>query len=244
MTALAADRAVVDRFADPLYTLGEASRFLGVSRSTVRSWARGYVLQTPTRRVVGRPIVTDFGSTGRRGPSLPFIGLAEAYALAAIRRAGVPLQRVRPALEQLDAELGLGHALASRRLYTDGAEVLYDYAQRSSADEDEALALTDLVVVRHHQRVFTEVVVNYLQRITFGSDGYALAVPLPGFDTAQVVADVRRGFGQPTFTHGGARLDDVLGLFDAGESVAVVAEEFGLATIEVEDALRNRDKKR
>ena len=46
-----------------------------------------------------------------------------------MRRSGVPLQRDRPALEQLDAQFGLAHALASRRLYTDGAEVLFDYAE-------------------------------------------------------------------------------------------------------------------
>jgi uncharacterized protein (DUF433 family) len=80
-------------------------------------------------------------------------------------------------------------------------------------------------------------------RITFGTDGYAVAIPLPGFARAHVVADVRRGFGQPTFARGGARLEDVLSLFDAGESIASVAQEFGLDRLEVEDAIRNRDKK-
>ena len=34
--------------------------------------------------------------------AIPFIGLAEGYALAAIRRTGVSLQRIRPALERLN----------------------------------------------------------------------------------------------------------------------------------------------
>ncbi|MCT2588294.1 hypothetical protein [Actinophytocola gossypii] len=38
------------------------------------------------------------------------------------------MQRIRPALEQLDTRIGLSNALASRRLYTDGAEVRFDYA--------------------------------------------------------------------------------------------------------------------
>lgn len=50
--------------------------------------------------------------------------------LAAIREAGVPLQRIRPALSRLQDELGFEHALASRRLFTDGVEVLCDYAER------------------------------------------------------------------------------------------------------------------
>jgi uncharacterized protein (DUF433 family) len=241
VTALAPEKSAVDRFADPLYSLAEASRFLGLSESTFRSWARGYDVHVRGRHLTGNPVITALSAPGQRGASIPFIGLAEGYALAAIRKAGVPLQRIRPALEQLNNEMGIGHALASQRLYTDGAEVLYDYAQRN--DGEQAEAVRELVVVRDNQRVFAEVVENYLKRITFGSDGYAVAIPLPGFEQAQVVADVRRGFGQPTFARGGARLEDVLGLFDAGESIATVALEFGLTGLDVEDAIRNRDKK-
>ena len=241
MTALAREESAVDRFADPLYSLAEACRFLGLSTSTFRSWARGYDVHVHGRHVTADPVITDLGTPGRRGASIPFVGLAEGYALAAMRRAGVPLQRIRPALEQLDREMGIGHALASQRLYTDGAEVLYDSAQRH--DGQQADAVGELVVVRQSQRVFAEVVENHLKRITFGTDGYAIAVPLPGFEQAEVIADVRRGFGQPTFARGGARLEDVLGLFDAGESIATVALEFGLTGLEVEDAIRNRDKK-
>lgn len=241
MTTLVSETSAVDRFADPLYSLAEASRYLGLSQSTFRSWARGYDRCVNGRRMHGNPVITALGSPGQRGASIPFVGLAEGYALTAIRKSGVPLQRIRPALEQLDKEMGIGHALASRRLFTDGAEVLYDYAKH--ADSEEAQAVRDLVVVRHNQRVFPEVVESYLKRITWGSDGYALAIPLPGFEQTAVVADARRAFGQPTFTHGGARLSDVLALFDAGEPIASVASEFGLTPLEVEDAIRNRDKK-
>jgi uncharacterized protein (DUF433 family) len=94
------------------------------------------------------------------------------------------------------------------------------------------------VVVRDGQGVFAEVVREYLKRITWGADGYAVAIPLPGYAQAEVVADIRRGFGQPTFRHGGARVEDVLSLFYAGESAATVAAEFGLSVTEVEDAIR------
>jgi len=243
MTAPVEEASAVDRFDDPLYSLAEASRYLGLSDSTFRSWARGYDVRVKGRRVTGKPVITALGTPGQRGASIPFVGLAEGYALTAIRESGVPLQRIRPALEQLNHEMGIGHALASQRLFTDGAEVIFDYAQK--VDPGGANAVRDLVVVRHNQRVFAEVVENYLERITWGPDGYAIAIPLPGFTQAQVVADVRRGFGQPTFAHGGARLEDVISLFDAGEPIATVAEEFGLTGLEVEDALRqrNRDKK-
>ncbi len=59
---------------------------------------------------------------------MPFIGFAEAFVLASFRRAGLPLQRICPAVEALAREIGVEHALASKRLYTAGAQVLFDYA--------------------------------------------------------------------------------------------------------------------
>jgi len=234
VTVLEAESAV-NKFDAPLYTQAEASRYLGLSESTFRNWARGYHLVVEGREVTGRPVITALARAGQRGPNVPFVGLAEGYALAAMRQAGVPLQRIRPALERLNQEMGLQHALASKRLFTDGAEVLFDYAAKAGGAEVEAVR--ELVVVRDGQRVFTEVVSEYLQRIVFGSDGIAAALPLPGFDRAELVADVSRSFGQPVFRHGGARLEDAISLFVAERDVDVVSEEYGIPRRELEDVL-------
>jgi len=42
----------------------------------------------------------------------------------------------------------------------------------------------------------------------FGNDGFAIAVPLPGFRKVELIADVRRPFVQPIFRNSGARLED------------------------------------
>jgi hypothetical protein len=104
------------RFDTPLYTLAEAARSLGVPPTTLARWGKGYVVHVAGRKpVTGDPIVTMFPNERGR-PVVPFVGLAEAMILAAIRGVGVPLQRVRPALDVLQSEIGLDHALASRRL--------------------------------------------------------------------------------------------------------------------------------
>ncbi len=157
--------------------------------------------------------------------------------LTAMRGAGVPLQRIRPALVRLDEELGLQYALASSRLYTDGAEVLYDYGE-TGEDEEAARAARELVVVRSDQRVFNEVVDAYLRRLEFADDGYVQLIRLPAYEVAEVVVDPARGFGQPIFARGGARLEDALALFRAGEPLDVVAEEYGVPRAELEDAVR------
>jgi uncharacterized protein (DUF433 family) len=234
MTVLDAE-AAVDKFDAPLYTQAEAARFLALSESTFRNWARGYHSVIKGREVDGAPILSTVPRAGARGPNIPFVGLAEGYALNAIRRTGVPLQRVRPALERLNDEFGLRHALASRKLFTDGAEVLFDYATKTGGEEGEAVK--ELVVVRDGQRVFNEVVGDYLQQIVFGEDGFATAIPLPGFRKAELIADVRRSFGQPIFSRSGVRLEDAISLFKAERDIDVVSEEYGIPRAELEDVL-------
>ncbi len=228
-----------DRFEVPLYSVSEAARYLGVPASTFSTWAHGYVRRPADGRseVTGDAVVTALPRRSPNEATIPFVGLAEGLVLAAIRQAGVPLQRIRPALARLGEEFGLEHVLASKYLYTDGAEVLYDYAQREG-DTPEARSARQLVVARNHQHVFSEVVDGYLHRVQFGPDGYAQLIRLPKYRDAEVVVDSRRGFGQPTFVRGGARLEDVIGAFRAGESLLVVAEEYGVPQGELEDALR------
>lgn len=93
-------------------------------------------------------------------------------------------------------------------------------------------------MVRNSQRVFTEVVARYLRQVVFAADGYAQLIQLPQYRVAEVTVDPDHAFGRPRFAHGGARLDDVIDLFRAGEPIDAVATEFGLSRAEVEDALR------
>lgn len=234
-TSSATDR---DRFEVPLYSVSEAAYYLDVPTSTFSTWAHGYVRRPAGRPAVeGAPVLTAVKS-GQDGVAIiPFIGLAEGLVLAAIRRTGVPLQRIRPALARLQDELGLEHVLASRALYTDGAEVIYDYAEQEG-DTPEARGARQLVVVRKGQHVFTGVIDDSLHRVEFAPDGYAQLIHLPQYRVAEVVADPRRGFGQPIFANGGARLEDVLGAFRAGESLNALADEYGIGIAELEDALR------
>ena len=228
----------VDRFETLLYGIGEAAGYLSVPRSTLTAWAYGYERGRPGKRTFrAEPVITAVRPQRLGESAVPFIGLAEAYALTAFRSAGVPMQRIRPAIDALGRELGLEHALASKRLYTDGAEVLYDFA-RHAGDTPEGESTRELVIVRNNQRVFSEVVELYLRRVVFAPDGYAQLIQLPQYRFAEVTVDPDHSFGRPRFTHGGASVDDVLDLFRSGEPVDVVAEEFGLSRDEVEDAIR------
>ena len=217
--------------------MAEAARILDVPGSTFQTWARGYERRPANRPVVrASPILTTAPAEAGE-PNVPFIGLAEGLVLAAIRRQGVPMQRIRPALDVLRTELGIEYALASRKLYTDGAEVLFDYAEHAG-DTPEGLTVRELVVVRHGQRVFGEIVESYLKRVTYADDGWAERIRLPQYRHAEVLADPRFSYGQPTFQAGRARVSDALERFWAGEDLASVAAEFGVPQEHLEDVVR------
>jgi uncharacterized protein (DUF433 family) len=212
------------RITRALFTLRETATFLDVPKSTVHWWARS--------QDVKHPLITCFPSRGRQA-TVPFIGFAEAFVLSSFRRAGVPLQRIRPAVEALEREIGVEHALASKRLYTDGAEVLFDYANKSGERK-----VMELTVVRTQQRQFTDVVKGYLRRIQYGRDGWADSVRLPTYEHAEVIVDPRVAFGLPLVVHGGARVEDLVDRFRAGDSVSDIATDFSVPPEEVEDVIR------
>ncbi len=223
------------RFEVPLYTIAEAANIVDVPRSTFYNWAKGYKRRYKSKPdVISDPMITCLEAEHRREPTIPFVGVAEALVLAAVRNSGVPMQRVRPALKVLKAKIGIDYALASRRLYTDGTEMLFDYAQR----RDTSGTVQELVVVRNDQRVFSEAVEEYLQLITYADDGYASLIRLPAYKRATVVADPKRSFGMPIFAQGACRVEDVLERFWSGETILGVSEEFHVPTHDIEDALR------
>ena len=85
------------RFDVGLYLLPEAARLTRVPRQTPRNWVTGYHYPRSGGRVKAPPVIH---STARDTPAaLSFVDLIEALALSGFREMGVPLQRVRLALE-------------------------------------------------------------------------------------------------------------------------------------------------
>ncbi len=202
-----------------------------MSPSTLTTWARGYQREFSNRPPVKQgPVITALD--GRGGLSVPFVGLIEATVVQAFRQTGLPLQRIRRALEVLSTQGELQHALASRRLYSDGAQVLYDYARR---EEDSQLRL--LTVVASGQRVFHEVINEYLSRIGFDGDAWATELIVPV--TPDPILRVRPAVagGEPLFIVGGAPWSAVLSRRKAGESVESIARDYGIEVHDVEEAL-------
>lgn len=141
------------------------------------------------------------------------------------------MRHIRHSLTVLENEIGIEHALASRKLDTDGASILYDYATAENDDE----VLTEVL---SGQRVFHDVIRGYLERITYAKDDWAERLVLPITERTVIECDPSRGFGRPLFIIGGAPMDDVLDRFRAGEPLKDVVKDFDLHPEDVEDVIR------
>jgi uncharacterized protein (DUF433 family) len=192
-------------------------------------------VSVPSTVDVRPPLITTAEPPTPRGPTIPFVGLTEAYVLAAFRSAGVPMQRIRPAVRRLEEQMGLRQALASERLKTDGAEVLWDYGQHAD-DQAERDAVGDLVVIRNGQRVFKAIVADSLRRVTY-KDGWARVINV-GAGKVDVTVDPWINGGRPTIASRGVAADDVLSRIRAGESSKAVAADYGLRVSEVRALLK------
>ncbi|WP_415941447.1 DUF433 domain-containing protein [Streptomyces sp. 067-1] len=226
------------RFSVPLYTQKEAARYLDMAPRTFGNWARGYRTTFPDRpQVVGSPLITYIGSPHSSHPSIPFIGLAEGMFLSALRRAQVPLQKIRPALELVRRRIGVEHALASRRLYVAGADLLYEIGDDLGGEDKRETR--KLIVLKDGQYVFREVIDGFLTRIGYDDagdgpgGGYARRIDLPGYEVAElsILPDVN--FGRPFFTATGTPLYVVTDDLRAGEPVKDVADDYGLPVDQV-----------
>ncbi len=214
------------RFTRPLYRIENAAWFLRVPEGTLAQWVRG--------RGNARPIVSSVAAEGRLLPTIPFVGLAEALVVRTLRRTDpkMSMQKIRKGLDRIKDEIGLEHALVSRRLKTDGVELFYDYAHEDSD-------FGELAEVISQNYVLDGVLEGQLKIIAFDDDGWADRLTLP-FVPDRAIVQVRtdRAFGRPVFIRGGARLQDVLTRFRAGEPLEDVVRDFGVPIEDVLDILR------
>ena len=215
----------------PLYTTAEVSRFIGQPGETAREGSCVYARQPAYRKAIHGDAVMAAIPAARSVPTIPFLGLGEAQVLAGFRRTGVSLQKIRKAVSVLEGEIGVAHALASRKLYTDGATILFDYKG------DFVEGIGDLVVVETQQRVFVPIIRQYIERITYVDD-WATKLDLPVTRNRVVQVDPARSFGQPLFLRGAARVEDVIDRWAAGDSLTSVAKDFGVPVPDIEEVLR------
>jgi uncharacterized protein (DUF433 family) len=212
----------------PAYTLADAARYVRVPVATLSSWVsgRGYPIRDGKAR--SSRLITPASSRG-----LSFVNLVEAHVLAGIRRNhGVPMGKIRPALDWLSRELEVKHPLAQERFETDGVDLFVRrLGKLLNASARGQVAMQDVLAL-------------YLKRVEYGSDGlvlrffpYTRAAAEPE-QPRVIVINPAIMWGRPVVA--GTRVDTSI-LFErhqAGESASEIAEDLRLTTTQVEEAVR------
>lgn len=213
----------------PLFLIDEAAHHLGLPASTLRSW---------TRRQAGpAPLVHRLQPETLRSASLPFVGLVEAHMLRGFRELGLSAQGLRVSVTRLRERFKDEYALATRRVATDGLDLLADM---SESPDDEPL----WTKVVDGQATITAVIGRYLKFVIWDKERYPARLRLKTYQGADVIVDPRFAFGQPVLEQQKVRVQDILDAFWAGESYGTVAREFGVKTDEVEAVIRSATRPR
>ncbi|KYF79984.1 hypothetical protein BE17_24595 [Sorangium cellulosum] len=205
----------------PAYPLPRAARIVRMPLSTLRLWAAG----DGARDALFKP-------AARSPLLLSFSNLIEAFVLASMRRVhGVSMQRVRKALRFVGKELGYPRPLIHARFRTDGVNLFVQHADRL------------LDVSAAGQAVLREVLDESLRRIDWDGELAARLYPwVREGDLKQqpktIVVDPRRGFGHPVIAGTGIEARVVAGRHRAGESILVLAQDYGVGIEQIEDAIR------
>lgn len=215
----------------PAYPLAVAARILGTNPSTLRAWFHGRQYLTKGGRRHLAPVVA---ATQEAGAPLSFIDLVEAHMLLAIRRGyGIPLKRLRDAMEYLRK---------------DGGDLLFLAHRDFKHDRQHLYVARDKYLVslsERGQHVEPSVIQDGLKQIVYGEDGYAERFfPLvKGAEQKTIMVAPNIGFGRPVLARLGVSAEAVAERFRAGEHLPDLAEDYGATMEEIEDAIRWSDRR-
>ena len=196
----------------PNYSSVEAALYLRLKPQDVRRWVNEEVVRSPSG-------------------GISFLNLLELHILKGLRKEfGLPLQRIRVALEEYSQTEYSDHPFLDPRLETDGIHLFLH-------NGDEYLNLN-----RPRQRGLPQILSTYLQRIDRPSNGKLRFFPFIVNEDAAEPRSIQMSpevaFGRPVLAKTGIATDVIAGRFRARDSIADLAEEYGVPLSMIEDAVR------
>ena len=213
----------------PSYSAVDASRYLKIPSSTIRSWAVGYKYKVTGGNKEFLPVI----EVKKIKPlTLTFINLIEIHVLRAIRQHHhIDLAKVRAALDYIDEKINIPHPLAHQEFYTDGVDLFIDrYGSLINASTDG-------------QRTLKNTLQAHLERIEPDDEG--LAIKLFPFTRNQeennprlVVIDPRIAFGRMVIADTGIPTNVIAERFYAGDSQEQLAHDYECEIEKIEEAIR------
>ena len=208
-----------ERLNVPAYRVFEAARYARTSQQTIGNWER--VRENRAGAV----------STRGERKGLSYLQLIEVGIVAAMRKSGVTLERIRQAREYLCNAFDSSHPFAHYRFKTDGKFLFMDYDQIVRSDKDKLLALNE-----NGQLAWNEILSALLHEFEYDMEiGTVMRWRVAGYDSP-VRLDPRIAFGAPHVS--GIATWVLRERWKSGESLADIAEDYELPLQSVSAALR------
>ena len=209
-----------------VYSMAQVDRLLALNGGTAHRWIDGY-----TRAGKRYDPVVRIEPTGDE--LVTWGEFVEARLLSEYRDAGVPLLRMRPAVERLREQFDAQYPLAHARPYLDVAG--QELVLRAQEQTGLAKAL-HLVVVRNGRLMLAPQATRFVHSVDFGTDAVFAERIFPSVHARSVVIDPRRQFGEPVVRS--VPTEVIAEQVRAGDSMDMIAGLFELSRDEVEDAVR------
>ncbi len=217
----------------PAYSIREAALFLRLPDATVRAWVVG---QPKNRKTGFNGFVPVIAIADKKGKHLSFINLVELHVLSAIRNHHkISLPKVRSALQYVGKHFNWTHPLADEDFQTDGLDLFTEkFDQLLNASQ-------------HGQVAIRSVMEAHLKRIERDDKG----VPIKLFPFTRrrdanepkfVEIDPRKAYGKPVLHGTGIPTSILAERFHAGDSMSMLASDYGKPIEQIEEAIRYEPK--
>jgi uncharacterized protein (DUF433 family) len=198
----------------PSYLVGEAATYAQISPQTVVAWHK---------------IEAALLAEREKRAALSYMQLIEVAVVAAFRKMGVPLKRIRAAREYAQQFLRSEFPFAEYR-FKEEARHLYLDSEQVSDIKPGSIAQVD-----EGGQLEWEIMIGRLREFDYEKNGIVLQWHVAG-RSSPIVIDPRIAFGAPAVK--GTPTWIIRGRWNAGESNSDIAEDFGIKEEEVREALK------
>jgi uncharacterized protein (DUF433 family) len=213
----------IDLLSRRLYSFGQVDSLLWLKSGTAQRWIDGY-----SRGGHSYPPVVRVETTGDE--VVTWGEFVETRYLAYYRNAGVPILRLRPAIERLRIEFNTLYPLATAKPFVAGKELVHRIE-----DEIGLAGALRLVVSRSGQLLLNPHAEEFLDSVEFGADDVVARIRPLGKNT-RVVMDPLRKFGAPVVR--AVSTEVIAESIRAGDSREMIADLYELEAEDVDEAIR------
>ncbi len=204
----------------PAYGLPEAAVYLKVPTQTLRYWLTGF----GKRPAIIEPVESH-------PVRLSFYNLLECHALAAMRKMyDLKVPKVRAALRIIGKDYPQPHPLINEVFLTDRKDL---FIERLGKIEN---------LSRHQDQMSWDFFHSHLQRVELDAKGlfrfFPFVVEPKASEPKTIEINPMVGFGKPVIAGTGISTAIIASRFNARESIANLAEEYGCTPEQIEEAIR------